>query len=63
MAEEGTLKDEKKKKKKIRHLSLEEIDTKLEEVKKHMGGFTSKYAKALLKRREELKQKGENGQT
>jgi hypothetical protein len=56
VAEENTLK-ENKKKKKIRHLSLQEIEAKLEEVKKHMGGFASKYAKALLKRREELREK------
>ncbi|MDI6840828.1 MAG: hypothetical protein QMD71_08305 [bacterium] len=45
------------KSKKIRKLIIEEIDEKLKLVKSTMGGFRSKYAQHLLKRKEELLKK------
>ena len=40
---------------KVTQMSSSEIDAALEMAKKHMGGFTSHYAQALLARREVLR--------
>jgi len=42
------------KKKKVRELTLEEVEEKLKSVAATMGGTSSKYAQHLLQRREEL---------
>ena len=39
---------------KVTQMSLGEVDTALEMARKHMGGFASHYAQALLARREVL---------
>ncbi|MCM8775617.1 MAG: hypothetical protein NC930_04610 [Candidatus Omnitrophica bacterium] len=36
---------------KVGRMSLQEIDIALEKVNKHMGGFQSRYARALLSRK------------
>jgi hypothetical protein len=46
--------EEKKKKKKINKMKLEEIEEAIKKTQEKMGGLTSVYAKHLLKRREEL---------
>jgi hypothetical protein len=48
---------EPKKTKKIRKLTLEEVEEKLKSVEATMGGTSSKYAQHLLHWREELLQK------
>jgi len=42
------------KKKKINKMTLAEIEAKLNDIKKKLGGLDSKYAKHLLKRKEFL---------
>jgi hypothetical protein len=44
-----------KKSKKLAHLTLKEVEQKINEVKEKMGGFTSRYAKDLLIRQKALK--------
>jgi len=51
---EGTGETNKKTKKKINKMNLDEINKRLSDVKEKMGNLTSKYAQALLARKEEL---------
>ncbi len=44
-----------KRNKKINKLSLAEIEKKLEEVKSSQGGFSSRFARELLRRRDILR--------
>lgn len=57
MAEEKIEQSEEKAKrnKKINQLTLAEIEKKLEEIKGSMGGYSSRYARELLRRKEILK--------
>ncbi|MFH1415474.1 MAG: hypothetical protein ABIH89_05260 [Elusimicrobiota bacterium] len=43
-----------KPKKKIKQLTLAEVNKKLEKIKQEMGGFNSNYAQELIKRKEML---------
>jgi hypothetical protein len=56
MAEEKIEQPEEKAKRsrKINQLTLAEIEKKLEEIKGSMGGFSSRYARELLRRKENL---------
>jgi hypothetical protein len=47
-----------KRDKKINRLTLAEIEKKLEEVKSAQGGFSSRYAKELIRRKEILRSQG-----
>jgi hypothetical protein len=53
----GKASSETKKRKKIKKLTLEEVEEKLKLVEATMGGTSSKYAQHLLQREEELLQK------
>jgi len=53
----GETPPEPKKRKKIKKLTLEEVEEKLKSVEATMGETSSKYAQHLLQRREELLQK------
>jgi hypothetical protein len=57
MAEEKIEQSEEKTKrnKKIKQMTLAEIEKKLEEIKGSMGGYSSLYARELLRRKEILK--------
>ncbi len=44
-----------KKRKKINKLTLAEVEKKLEEAKSAQGGYSSRYAQKLLRRREVLR--------
>ncbi len=57
MADEKTTDTQEKraKNKKINKMSLAEIEAKLEEIKGTMGGYSSRYARELLRRREILR--------
>jgi hypothetical protein len=57
MAEEKTEQAQEKaqSRKKINKLTLAEIEKKLEEVKSAQGGYSSRYAQILLKRRDILR--------
>ncbi len=46
---------EEKKNKKVNKMTLAEVDDALKRTEEHMKGLDSKYAKALLARKEELK--------
>jgi hypothetical protein len=60
MAEEKADQTQEKAKrgKKMNKLTLAEIEKKLEEVKSAQGGFSSRYAKELLRRQEILRSQG-----
>lgn len=45
---------EEKKKKKINKMNLAEVEAALKQTEEHMKGMTSKYALALIARKEEL---------
>lgn len=57
MAEEKTeqAQEKTKERKKINRLTLAEVEKKLEEVKSAQGGYSSRYAQNLLRRREVLR--------
>lgn len=46
--------EKKKKNKKVNEMTLEEIESKLQEVQQTQGGLTSLYARHLLRRKEIL---------
>jgi len=50
-------KEQEKKNKKVNKMSISEIDAALAKCNEHMKGHTSKYARALLARKEALKSK------
>ncbi len=56
MAEEKTEQSEEKAKrnKKINRMTLAEIEKRLEEIERSMGGHSSRYARELLRRKEIL---------
>ena len=47
-------KDRKKEMKKLSKMTLEEVNQALENAQKHMGGYQSAFARALLVRKREL---------
>ncbi len=57
MAEEKTeqAQEKTKERKKINKLTLAEVEKKLEEAKSAQGGYSSRYAQNLLRRREVLR--------
>jgi hypothetical protein len=57
MAEEKTeqAQEKAKSRKKINKLTLAEVEKKLEEVESGQGGYSSRYAQALLRRRDILR--------
>lgn len=58
MAEETASTEQgEKKNKKINQMSAQEIESALKKTEEHMKGTTSKYAKALIARKEELASK------
>lgn len=50
-----------KKNKKIGRMNLKEVEEKLNFIKEKMGGFDSRYASELLKRKSALEKKNEEG--